>query len=345
MDCLVGVIVPLYNCEERIVKCVNSILHQTYQNLKVIIVDDCSTDNSVSFLEEKVYDSRLVILKQTKNQGVSVARNLGLEYLRKNDFNGYIAFMDADDYIEPNAIEECLDFSQRNNLDLVSCGFQRVLEDETIESNYCQNTSYVLSKEDAYINIMQSKIDAKLCNGVWLVRVSLALFKSNIIFANQLYFDSKLKCGEDALFVINYLRFSNLVGVISKPLYTWWARFDSLSSIHNKDTVAVVINEYEVILPILQIDINHNNLKLHNQFLTWCLSTFNQVLNRSAIIHLSYRDEKELLLRYINITKDIDFRELKSKSLLDNISIMLIKSKSTLLAYLISRLFILINRY
>ena len=96
---LISVIIPMFNAEKTIYKCVNSILSSTFSNIEVIIVDDESRDDSINIVN-KINDNRIIIVRQ-KNAGPSAARNLGLS-LAKGE---YIMFVDADDYIDKYAIE------------------------------------------------------------------------------------------------------------------------------------------------------------------------------------------------------------------------------------------------
>ena len=101
---LVSIVVPVYNTEKYIFECMNSLIQQSYSHIEIIAVDDGSTDNSLCLLKElSVKDSRLKVFSQP-NQGVSAARNLALSKATGT----YVMFVDADDWIDPSTIEECL---------------------------------------------------------------------------------------------------------------------------------------------------------------------------------------------------------------------------------------------
>ena len=101
---LISVIVPIYNVEKYLRKCVNSILNQTYMNLEVILVDDGSTDNSPAICDEYAKEDDRVIVVHKANGGLSSSRNAGLDICR----GSYIGFVDGDDYIEPNMYQDLL---------------------------------------------------------------------------------------------------------------------------------------------------------------------------------------------------------------------------------------------
>ena len=132
MEEKISVIVPIYNTEEYLEKCINSIINQTYRNLEIILINDGSTDNSLNICKEfEKKDSRIKVISQ-KNQGVAYTRNVGLS----NATGDYIAFVDSDDYIKLNFYEELYKCSQRYDADIAMCEFSLINEkNEKIEYN------------------------------------------------------------------------------------------------------------------------------------------------------------------------------------------------------------------
>ena len=120
MNSLISIIVPIYNAEKYLAKCIQSLIHQTYTALQIILINDGSTDSSLSIAQQYAgQDSRIVVYSQA-NQGQSAARNKGLEYA-----NGeYISFIDADDYIDTNFYETLLQSIKGH--DCVQIGYKRV---------------------------------------------------------------------------------------------------------------------------------------------------------------------------------------------------------------------------
>lgn len=108
---LISVITPLYNSEEYIVACINSVISQTYSNWEMIIVDDCSSDKSID-KAEKIYDERIKIIKLTENKGAGYARNIAIEQAKGD----YIAFLDADDLWDPKKLQLQIKFMKESNI-------------------------------------------------------------------------------------------------------------------------------------------------------------------------------------------------------------------------------------
>lgn len=127
MEEKITVIIPVYNVEKYIGKCLESVLNQTYKNIEVIIIDDGTKDNSGIICDDYAKkDLRIKVIHQ-KNQGLSGARNTGL----KTAIGDYITFLDSDDFIDEKMLEEMLLALKKNNADIVECGTIYCNEDET----------------------------------------------------------------------------------------------------------------------------------------------------------------------------------------------------------------------
>ena len=152
MDELVSIIVPVYNAEKYIKKCIESIINQTYKKIEVVIVDDGSKDNSVGILKKYEYDDRIKLIL-TKNHGVSTARNVAIEKCNGN----FIMFADADDWLEPNAVEVLLNVAISTSAEIVQAGYYRN-ENEKIKLSERQingNNIQELREKILFINSME----------------------------------------------------------------------------------------------------------------------------------------------------------------------------------------------
>lgn len=118
----ISVIIPVYNVEQYLPKCIESILNQTYRNLEIILVDDGSTDSSGKVCDEyAVKDSRVSVLHK-ENGGASSSRNAGLEFAHGE----YIAFVDSDDWLDSNMYADMMDISLKYDADIVECGYRYI---------------------------------------------------------------------------------------------------------------------------------------------------------------------------------------------------------------------------
>lgn len=209
----VSIIVPVYNVVNKIQKCIQSLLEQDYSNIEIIFIDDGSNDGSGSILD-KIQDCRVKVYHK-ENGGVSSARNLGLE---KMDKQGYVLFIDADDYIDKNYVSKMVKACLNNRNDLFGCRFvkedifgKRIVKEEK-SINYTDKYSVILND--------------KYCGGyVWN-----KIFDKNIILEHNLNFDTAISYAEDMLFILEYLKYVENVVVIKDEIYHYVMYEDSVTN-------------------------------------------------------------------------------------------------------------------
>ncbi len=116
---LISVIIPIFNCENTIVRCVNSILEQSYQNMEIILIDDASTDRTYKICKEYFSgNEKIIFIRHRANQGVSAARNSGLQQAKGE----YISFCDADDYMDKEMLKELFCICESEDAEIAGCG-------------------------------------------------------------------------------------------------------------------------------------------------------------------------------------------------------------------------------
>lgn len=147
---MISVIVPIYNSGKYLKKCVDSILHQTYTQIEIILVDDGSTDDSYAICKElEKKDNRIVVL-QKKNGGLSDARNAGLQVAKGE----YITFIDSDDYIHPDMLKVLYNELRKYDADFATCMLVRVGEDDTnIEYTMDDYSIGIYNRDEALLRI------------------------------------------------------------------------------------------------------------------------------------------------------------------------------------------------
>lgn len=201
---LVSVLVPAYNVEKYLSKCVNSILRQTYRNLEVIIVDDCSPDGSGRIADELASkDPRVRVFHHEKNMGFSGARNTGLDHASGN----YVTFVDSDDWIEPDYVEYLMQVMRRTDGDVaVSRNFFTTRFHKQIGEDHIN----VVTSEDMLCDILYNRIHV----GVWN-----HLYKKSLIGDNRFSLD--VLTGEDMQFNARLLPRAERIGVGLRRIYTY----------------------------------------------------------------------------------------------------------------------------
>jgi len=194
MNNLISIIIPAYNAEQFIEACLQSLRAQTYQNLEIIVVNDGSTDKTGKIATQwSQKDSRILVLYQ-ENQGVSTARNAGLE-IAKGDF---IGFVDADDEVAEDMVEFLYTNLQKYDADISHCGFELVKPNEKVQFH---NSGVIL---------VQNKVEAlkELLSGIRIEPSSCTkLFKKKIL--SNVRFATDIKINEDLLFNIEAFKNAN----------------------------------------------------------------------------------------------------------------------------------------
>lgn len=210
-DDLITVIVPVYNVSAYIEKCIKSLIDQTYDNLEIILVDDGSTDASAILCDQYSDKDKRVCVYHKKNGGLSDARNYGIEHAHGE----FYAFVDGDDWVHPQMYEILYTFMKQENVDIVTCGFER--ESLSFSEKYIdiKNIDYqVLTKEQAISDIESPLVVA------WN-----KLYKK-YIFEKCRYPVGKLH--EDEFVIHKIFWQCNKVLVLRTPLYFYTERENSI---------------------------------------------------------------------------------------------------------------------
>ena len=202
---LVSIIIPIYNVEEFVEKCLKSVINQTYKNVEIILIDDGSKDNSKQICDNYAkIDNRIKVIHK-KNEGVSKARNIGLDIAKGE----YIAFVDADDYIEKNYIEELYNLSIETNADITICG----VKDEDYAGNIFNESNEITKK------LNREEMLKELLNEKYFFSVCWAKFYKKETIAN-IRFNENMKIAEDLEFLYKLLDNINVVYIDTvKKLY------------------------------------------------------------------------------------------------------------------------------
>lgn len=210
---MVSIIIPIYNVEKYIEQCLNSVLLQTYKDIQVIIVDDGSTDNSTKIVRKVVKDDKRIVFLNQKNKGVSEARNYALKFVKGE----YILFIDSDDYLEKEAIEEMVNKMETTESDIIICGYNKFYDLNTkqdLKVLYDKNENEFYTNKDIAEMMLENKMEGYLWN---------KLFRTKIWKSLNLSFDSG-RYVQDWFPVFKYIVNSNKIRFIQKPLYNYRQR-------------------------------------------------------------------------------------------------------------------------
>lgn len=214
----ISIIVPIYNCEHYIDKCVNSLIEQTYSNIEIILINDGSTDNSISKCYGIANKDKRIKVYNKENGGVSSARNLGISVATGE----YITFVDCDDWVDKRFCE-ILENGMKGNIDLSVVSYKKV--DKVKEYNVDYNNTYEKKNiSEAYGLIFN---DRSFFGFPWN-----KLYKKSIInkLGSEPFKEDIYMC-EDTLFNANYMKFCKEISYNRSELYLYYQRESSATKV------------------------------------------------------------------------------------------------------------------
>lgn len=227
---MVSIIIPVYNCVDRLRTCLESIVKQTYSDIEIILVDDGSDDGSGRICEEfAILDTRIYVYHQN-NEGASAARNKGLSLAHGK----YIQFVDGDDYIASNMTEKLVKAVEINNTLCSICGYIKTSSNGEYWVDLKEHGTLAISElNNKCMNIFSKNILNSPCNKLYV--------KEKI----ELYFDSGLSLGEDLLFNLQYLDKLDKVSFVGGKLYHYIEREGSLTKKYRSDSIDIAEKLYK----------------------------------------------------------------------------------------------------
>ena len=221
-DILISVIVPAYNIEKYISRCIDSIIAQTHTLLEIIIVDDGSTDATGHIIDKYAADDKRIVAVHKKNGGVSSARTAGIQKAN----GAYIGFVDGDDYIEPNMYEFLLENALKYNADISHCGYKMIFPDGHEDLYYETGHLILQSHQSGLYDLLSGEfVEPALYNKLYR--------KSVVDFVDSPLWDSSIRINEDLL--LNYILFSNANSAVyeDKTFYHYILRQGSAATSKN----------------------------------------------------------------------------------------------------------------
>ena len=218
-----SVIIPCYNVEKYLARCLESIVNQTYRDLEIILVDDGSPDNSGQMCDHwACRDSRIKVVHK-KNGGLGFARNSGLEVATGD----YVAFVDSDDYVDVSMYEKLLSTARRTGSEIVYCGHKKQQSGgkEITVSDFAEETTF--EKEKLPLVAMSFCQPTEISNEMLTMSVWHSVYHRSVIKSE--FFSEREVGSEDLAFQIDSVLNSNRVTFIPDALYTYCYNGESLS--------------------------------------------------------------------------------------------------------------------
>lgn len=231
---LISVIIPVYNAQQTLNRCIDSVLANSYSDIEIILVDDCSIDASKDICESYVqkYSDKVKLISLSHNSGVSAARNAGIDAAQGE----YIMFADSDDYVMENWCEALYKWQEKYPKSLIVCNLCDVNS---------QGYSHRGPHEDqiiSYYDLFANHCSGSLCNKI---------FKYDLVKTLHLKFNQGCIVGEDAIFVTDYAKYCDSIFYIGTPLYYYWENTYSATHRYHEDWLRMHLHPFFARIPLI----------------------------------------------------------------------------------------------
>jgi len=311
----ISVIIPIYNVENYLEACLSSIVNQTFKDIEIICINDGSTDKSKNILNRYAKKDNRVIMINKKNEGLSIARNIGIDKATGE----YIMFVDSDDTLEKECVEEVL--KHTSNTQLCICKLKKHYNGIDNSANKkLEESTIKLRKNNFFKAYCQKTINGPVCK----------LYDRKIVKENNIKFIENLSLGEDLLFNLEYIKHINSIVILEKELYNY--RLGNSNSLGQKYYPNMLWIQNKLMEKILEVFANVDEEILLAETLKYITTPLSNELRNSNI---------NIIKRYFNMRKlakseyfQIEIK--KRKSILKKWDYFLLKNKLYIL-YLIRR--------
>lgn len=290
----ISVIIPVYNVDQYLKRCINSVLHQENVSFEIILVDDGSTDSSGKICDEYATKYAEVSCIHIPNAGPSTAKNIGYDAAK----GIYVAFIDSDDEIKPNMFCLMLQSGYQHNADIVCCNYIQVDEKGNYSHTEHTGQEYVLNQDEALKAIL---IKDKIFSQCWT-----KIYKRQTMQENGVMNIEGLKTEEDFIYNIQAFACSKTICIVDKPLYIYTHRSTSLSKDYYRDHISQYIDNRILRLELVD-NIIHERFPHLQEYSTYhCIFYYNELIGRICLFPKIYNIPKvHRIFSYIKKHADV----------------------------------------
>lgn len=288
----VSVIIPVYNTEKYLEKCVDSILQQTEVSLEIILVDDGSTDTSAMICDAYAQKHQNIKVIHIKNSGPATAKNEGLKLARGN----YIALTDSDDKMEPLMLHKMVSAGYKYGADIICCNYKQIDELGNVSHMKCTNMKYILNHEEGLIHFFSKN---KIYSQCWT-----KLYKRQMLVDHHIENDPGLRTDEDFIFNIRAFINANVTIIVDEPLYEYTYRENSLAHAYFKRNINQYIDNRIQRVHVTLDAVNNESEIVKQWSIVHIIMYYNELLGKVAQFP-EYHSDKRIkdILRFIKNNK------------------------------------------
>lgn len=255
MNNLFSVIIPIYNVENYVEECINSVINQDYENIEILLINDGSKDKSQLICEKKVKEDSRIRLINKQNGGLSSARNAGLD----NANGDYILFLDGDDYWDDKeALSKINRNLQNSKADIVTFGLKKMFED----TGEIEETKYIFNRENVDFDSKKNTLLYLVKNNLYISSACNKAVKKSIIDKYNLRFEDKA-FSEDIEWSAKLLLYSNVIDVIESPFYIYRQRNHSITHTLKLINIEYLVKHIETCIDLCK----NENIDYKNEYM------------------------------------------------------------------------------
>lgn len=236
LNMMFSVIVPIYNVEKYLPQCIESVLSQTFKDFELLLIDDGSPDNSGVICDDYAKKDNRIKVIHKKNEGVSVARNKGMEVATGK----YIWFLDSDDFMVNSAMKSIMDFIEnQHDADMITCAHYNNFSDGKLEIKYLPypTSDKCMNRHNYYRNLYMSS------GAYWAPWKNI--YKKEIIDNNNLSFAADVTCAEDCDFFMRFVECANNYAFFNEPVVHYRTnREGSVTNVMSRKAIEDRLNVY-----------------------------------------------------------------------------------------------------
>jgi glycosyltransferase involved in cell wall biosynthesis len=298
----VSIIIPIYNAENYLRRCLDTVVNQTFKNLEIILINDGSTDSSLKIMNEYKENYNNIEIINQQNAGQGEARNKGISIAKGN----YITFADADDWLSENYVEALYNAIEKNNADISVCNMIMVMSRTFKEIKSIKFPKNELNGDEAVRNLLEDK---ELKSYPWA-----KLYKKSIFIENNITFPARMFY-EDLAIIFQAFYYSSKISLVNEYCYYYFQSEESSTRAPNPKTIYDRIKALDMVQKFL---VDNNSMdKYKYEFYHFCFFHLYIACRKINLwnLNITYDEIVNTILKLIN--KDSINRKLLDKTLLN----------------------------
>lgn len=315
----ISVIIPVYNVERTLEKCIRSIMNQDFKDIEIICINDGSIDNSLQILERLADEDDRIFIIDKKNEGLAEVRNLGIRLAKGK----YIQYIDSDDYLEQGYLKKAYEISEKYELDILIFDYYYNRNNSVFNMTDISLNNNVTLNGKEYLDMLFN-IDIPKTTFIWN-----KLIRKKLYIENNIVLPKDLNIGEDVyyLFLLSY--YANKIGKCNNRYYHYIFNIQSLT---NNKLSLKLYNIIYLFQKLNEFFINKKDINITKKILE-----NNEFKHLFKIIYLEsyFENEKyvKTVLRFLKLIKNVDDSILKKEKFILKIAILILKKYPTLLCF------------